>query len=175
MINAKTFPWSLNLDHRKILLSESTINYLNLDQYVKAAYENTIRETPKLYGEDRKEARKRELFYLNIKWFMMTLLERMDRTSMHSGLEARVPFADHRILEYLFNVPFKFKSCSGIVKGLLRKAGEKYLPREILYRKKSPYPKTYNPKYEEMLKELMQLVMADKNSPVFNFLDKNKG
>ena len=129
MINSNTFPWSLNLKNRKLLLSDSFLKTLDLDEYVNMAYKNTIEKTPKLFGEDEKEERIREIFYLNFRWFMMTLLERMDRAGMYSGLEVRVPFADHRILEYVFNVPWEFKCYGGIVKGLLRKAGQKYLKK----------------------------------------------
>ena len=174
MYKANTFPWSLNLSHRKILLSDDFLNRINLDEYVKQRYCETIARTPKLEGENKEQTRRRELAFLNLNWFMITLLDRMDRTSMHCGLEARVPFADHRILEYVFNVPWNFKCCGGVVKGLLRKAGEKYLPKEVLYRKKSPYPKTYNPKYENMLKYLMLEVISNNNSPICNFLDKKK-
>ena len=169
MFNAKTFPWSLNLNHRKILLSDSVVDYIKLDEYVKVAYQKTIDKTPKLFGESKEERRRREMFYLNFRWFMMTLLDRMDRTSMFSGLEARVPFADHRILEYVFNVPWKMKCCGSYIKGLLRKVGEKYLPKEILYRKKSPYPKTNNPQYENTLKNMMFDVINNSNSPILNF------
>ena len=174
MINSNTFPWALNLDNRKMLLSDSVLESLKLNEYVKLAYQKTIEKTPKLFGEDEKEERRREIFYLNVRWFMMTLLERMDRASMYSGLEVRVPFADHRILEYVFNVPWNFKCYGGVVKGLLRKVGTKYLRKEILYRKKSPYPKIYSPIYEKKLKEMFLEVVGNNNSPICNFIDRKK-
>ena len=91
--------------------------------------------------------------YLNLRWFMQTLLDRMDRTSMAWGLEARVPFADHRIVEYVYNVPWSMKYENGMEKKLLRDACKDLLPPQLLYRKKSPYPKTYSPVYEALLAE----------------------
>lgn len=105
---------------------------------------------------------------------MTTLLDRMDRTSMYSGLEARVPFADHRIIEYIWNVPWEFKCRNGVVKGLLRDACKGLLPDELLWRKKSPYPKTYNPEYENILKNKIREILDDKNSPVLPIIDKDK-
>ena len=105
---------------------------------------------------------------------MVTLLDRMDRTSMYSGLEARVPLADHRIVEYVFNVPWSMKCPDGIVKGLLRHAGEGYLPKEVLWRKKSPYPKTYDPAYENLLGDRLKEVLADPNAPIRPILDTRK-
>ena len=127
-----------------------------------------------LASDSQEEKRRREIAYLNIKWFMQTLLDRMDRTSMHSGLEARVPLADHRILEYVWNVPWSMKCHDGIVKGLLRAAGEKHLPYDVLYRKKSPYPKTYDPKYEQLLRNELMEVMHDQKAPLKTLIDIKK-
>src|SRR5699024_7242485 len=122
--------------------------------------------TPRLEGEGKTEARRREIAYLNLKWFMVTLLDRMDRCSMYSGLEARVPFADHRIVEYIWNVPWEMKCPNGVVKGLLRDAGKGLIPDEILYRKKSPYPKTYHPEYEKLLGNRLLDILSDSNAPI---------
>ena len=100
---------------------------------------------PEEKGDD---LRRRQVSCLNIRWFMQTLLDRMDRASMSCGLEARVPFADHRLVEYLYNVPWEMKFQNGVEKALLRDACKDLLPPELLYRKKSPYPKTYSPRYE---------------------------
>ncbi len=91
------FPWSPDMKVRQTLLSKEVIHSLPMEAYARAAYEKTIEETPVLEGESQEEKRRREIAYLNLKWFMVTLLDRMDRTSMYSGLEARVPLADYRI------------------------------------------------------------------------------
>lgn len=171
---ADNFPWSMDMEPRKSLLKDEILEEVDLEKYAKAAYEKTILETPQLYGENPQEKRRREIAYLNLKWFMVTLLDRMDRTSMYSGLEARVPFADHRIVEYVFNVPWEMKCPNGLVKGLLRAAGEKDLPYEILYRKKSPYPKTYHPQYEKLLADDLRSVIAQTNAPIRQFVDTEK-
>ena len=90
---ADTFPWTMDLEARKVLLSDDFLDFLKMEDYVKHAYEASVAEVPKLAGEGAEEARRREISYLNLRWFMQTLLNRMDRTSMYSGLEARVPFA----------------------------------------------------------------------------------
>lgn len=174
MLDADTFPWSRNMETRKLLLSDDLLTSVDLDSYVRAAYEKSVAETPRLMGESKIDARRREIAYLNLKWFMVTLLDRMDRCSMYTGLEARVPFADHRIVEYIWNVPWEMKCPKGEVKGLLRAAGRGLIPDEILYRKKSPYPKTYHPEYEKLLGNRLLDVLSDTNSPIRSLVDVNK-
>lgn len=171
---ADAFPWSMSMEPRKTLLSEDVIRELHMEEYAHEAYHKTIMETPVLPGENSEEKRRREIAYLNLRWFMVTLLDRMDRTSMYSGLEARVPLADHRIVEYIWNVPWAMKCPDGIVKGLLRSAGAGMLPDEVLWRKKSPYPKTYHPEYEQLLGKRLQEVLADPNAPIRQLLDTKK-
>lgn len=173
-LSTDAFPWSADMEPRKALLKEEILRELPLEEYARNAYEETVRETPKLEGETRIEQRRREISWLNLRWFMVTLLDRMDRTSMYSGLEARVPFADHRIVEYLYNVPWEIKAMDNTPKGLLRRAGEDLLPKEILWRRKSPYPKTYDPGYEALLAALLKEVLGDSSAPVNTFLDRKK-
>ena len=105
---------------------------------------------------------------------MQTLLDRMDRTSMYSELEARVPFADHRIIEYVFNVPWHMKYQNGVEKTLLRDAFSDVLPPELLHRKKSPYPKTYHPGYEALLIKGMEEILDSPTAPVRTLIDADK-
>jgi len=171
---AHTFPWTMDLSARKVLLKADFLDYLKMEEYVTARYEASVSETPRLAEDSPQEARRREIACLNQKWFMQTLLNRMDRASMFCGLEARVPFADHRIIEYVWNVPWDMKTKDGVVKGLLRECGKNYLPEEILYRRKSPYPKTYDTHYEALLTDKVTQILADSTSPVLQFLDRNK-
>ena len=173
-IMGKTFPWSKNMATRTMLLSDDFTQSLELDDYVAEKYENSIKAVPMLDGEAPLEKRRREIAYLNIKWFMQTLLDRMDRTSMYSGLEARVPFADNRILDYVWNVPWSIKCKDGVVKHLLRESCKDLLPPELLNRKKSPYPKTYNPNYEKLLSQNMLDIINNSNSPILPIIDKKK-
>lgn len=174
LILGNTFPWAKDLGPRKMLLSEEFKRELRLEEYVSDRYSDSANATPQLAGESAFERKRREISYLNIKWFMQTLLDRMDRTSMYSGLEARVPFADHRIIEYVFNVPWGMKYRDGVEKSLLRDACSDLLPEAILHRKKSPYPKTYNPNYEKLLSEKLIQIIRNPNAPVMAFLNKEK-
>lgn len=173
-LNVDDFPWSRSMEPRQSLLSDAWIQKLPMKEYAHAAYEKTIKETPCLQGEHGIEKRRREIAYLNLRWFMVTLLDRMERASMYAGMGARVPFADYRIVQYLYNIPWEMKCPDGVVKGLLRKAGEAYLPQEVLYRKKSPYPKTYNPAYEKKLATMLQEQLEKKDAPIRQFLEKQK-
>lgn len=173
-LRADTFPWTMDLKARQVLLSDSFLAELGMEEYVRETYEASLAQVPVLTGETPEEARRREISYLNLCWFMQTLLNRMDRTSMYSGLEARVPFADHRIIEYLWNIPWEMKAKDGVVKNILRQAGAGRLPQEILFRRKSPYPKTYDRGYEALLAERVREILADSSSPVLRFIDRKK-
>ena len=168
------FPWSADLSARTALLSDEAIRVLDLEEYVRDKYLSTLAQVPSLPEEQGEDLRRREMSFLNLRWFMQTLLDRMDRTSMAWGLEARVPFADHRIVEYVYNVPWSMKYQDGMEKKLLRDACRDLLPPELLYRKKSPYPKTYSPVYEALLVKRFQRVLSDPQAPVHRFLDPKK-
>lgn len=174
LFDRQEFPWSHDMAARKLLLKDEILSEINLTEYSHQAYETTIKETPRFAGDSLEEARRRELMYLNLRWFMATLLERMDRTSMHHGLEARVPFADIRIVEYLYNVPWEFKFMDGMEKGLLRYAARKWLPDSVLFRKKSPYPKTYDPGYEKLLRKAFAELLERKGEPIHQLMDEKK-
>ena len=159
---------------RTLFLKDSFINDLDLAAYSHDRYQTSLNQAPHLSDETETERKRYNIAYLNIKWFMQTLLDRMDRTSMYSGLEARVPFADHRIIEYVFNVPWEMKYQNGVEKALLRDACKDLLPEELLHRKKSPYPKTYHPGYEKLLIAEMQHILDQPDAPVKTFIDTKK-
>lgn len=157
-----TFPWSRSVDLRLGLLAPDIIR--DGDTFVREHYLATCRRAPKLPSDSKKEARMREMFVLNLDWFMATLLDRKDRMSMYSGLEVRVPFCDHRIVEYAYNMPWAYKALEGREKGIVRKAFENDLPEEIVWRKKSPYPKTFHPVYTALCADYVRRIFSDSES-----------
>ena len=171
LIYANTFPWSVSLGERKTLLSKS-LKKLDIEDYANMHYKKTLKQVPHLENESPYECRMRELFYLNIKWFMVTLLNRKDRMSMANSLEIRVPYADYRLVEYAFNIPPDIKFCDGQEKGILRRALQGILPDEILKRKKSPYPKTHNTDYTRLVQKDMIDILNDKNAPILPLIDE---
>lgn len=165
------FPWAQNTDQRIALLSPG----LSIQPYafVMDAYTQTCRESDILPGISAKERRMKEMVNLNFRWFMQTLLDRKDRMSMYHSLEVRVPFCDYRIAEYLYGVPWEYKDYQGQEKGLLRHAMRGYLPDAVLYRKKSPYPKTFDPRYEDLVHTRFQNLLKEQ-SPLWYMLNKEE-
>ena len=90
---------------------------------------------------------------------------------MAHGLEVRVPFCDYRLVEYAYNLPWEYKALDGREKGILRKAFENELPEEIVWRKKSPYPKTHNPIYYSTVSALAEQAISDKTCPLYEMLN----
>ncbi|MDR0946999.1 MAG: asparagine synthase (glutamine-hydrolyzing) [Ruminococcus sp.] len=168
-----TFPWSNSTDLRLSVLREGLIS--GGKDYVRRGYMNTCLKAPLLDGESKTESRMREMFKLNLDWFMACLLDRKDRMSMYSGLEVRVPFSDHRIVEFAYNMPWNIKSRLGKdtdrEKGIVREAFRDILPEEIVFRKKSPYPKTHNPIYTQAVCDIMTEIIADKEAPICELIN----
>lgn len=165
-----TFPWSRSINVRKSIFKQGVLK--NCDDYVKERYMQTVKQTDKLKSDSKINARMREMFMLNINWFMQTLLDRKDRMSMANGLEVRVPFCDYRIVEYAFNMPWEIKAYKGREKGIVREAMRGILPDSIVYRKKSPYPKTFNPVYLKAVSDRVKIILNDKNSPLSQMLNR---
>ena len=166
-----TFPWSRSVGLRLGLLTPDAVR--NGEEFVRQHYRDTCARAPRLPSDDKKAARMREMFVLNLDWFMATLLDRKNRMSMYSGLEVRVPFCDHRIVEYAYNMPWGFKSLEGREKGIVRRAFADELPKEIVYRKKSPYPKTFHPVYTRLCADYVRRIFEDNTSVTASLFDRN--
>lgn len=171
--NADGFPWAQNTAYRQSLMVPGLAEKLDGEAFVREQYEKTCRESDILPGTTAQEKRMKEMVNLNLRWFMQTLLDRKDRMSMYSGLEVRVPFCDHRIAEYLYGVPWAFKDHAGKEKGLLRTAMDGLLPDQVLWRKKSPYPKTWDPRYLQLVTQRMEDLLQRKNAPLFQLVSRS--
>ncbi len=164
------FPWSQSTAYRMQFLRPEYAEVLQKRGDVDAAYQETLRRTAHLPDDSSTEHRMREMMRLNLDWFMQTLLDRKDRMSMYNALEVRVPFCDYRIAQYLYNVPWDFKEYKGYEKGLLREAMKDYLPEEVLWRKKSPYPKTHNPAYLTAVTEMLEERLRNPEAPILQIV-----
>lgn len=173
-LSADTFPWSLAANMRAGLLSPELRDKLRPQEYLADRYSQAVAEVPALTGEDEARRRMRIMSYLNITRFMPTLLDRKDRMSMAVGLEVRVPYCDHRLVEYVWNIPWEIKTAANREKGILRKALEGILPHDVLYRKKSPYPKTHNPNYLAAVRDRLLQRLDDPNSPLLPLVDAKR-
>ena len=166
MRHADTFPWCRDLDARREVFDAGLWKRLGVSDYVDYRYRASVAQTPRLEGEDPENARRREVAWLNLNWFMTTLLDRKDRMSMASGLEVRVPFCDHHLVEYVWNIPWSMKAMNGRRKQVLRDAAEGLLPEDVRTRPKSPYPKTHNPLYEELVRARLAAILDDPAAPL---------
>ena len=172
-LNCNTFPWSIAIDERQKLLNREISNKINLKEYIDEQYNKSLNNIEFLPSDSEINKNHRKLIYLTSNWFMQTLLDRTDRMCMFNGFEVRVPFCDYRIVEYAWNIPWEMKAYKGREKGLLRYAFENILPEEIVYRKKSPYPKTHNPNSCKKVKKELSKIMENSNSPINNLLNRD--
>ena len=168
------FPWAQSTTQRAALLTSGLSAQLDAQEYIRARYQQTVNESDILPGQSPLEQRMKQMVNLNFRWFMQTLLDRKDRMSMYSSLEVRVPFCDYRIAEALYRVPWEMKDHKGYEKGLLRQAAAGLLPKEVLWRKKSPYPKTYDPEYLRLMSVRMDGLLKDKSAPIWSLIRPEK-
>lgn len=167
------FPWAQNTEQRASILLPTISDKREACAFVNDLYIKTCNESDICTDCDDVERRMKQMVNLNFDWFMQTLLDRKDRMSMYHGLEVRVPFCDYRIAEYLYTVPWKYKDYLGKEKGLLRYCVRDLLPEKILNRKKSPYPKTFDPHYDAIMSNRLDRIMQS-DSPIFCFVSKDK-
>ncbi len=166
------FPWAQNTKQRAGFLHPALRSGLDAEAFVMDRYRQTVLESDILPGTPPQERRMKEMVNLNHRWFMQTLLDRKDRMSMYSGLEVRVPFCDYRIAEYLYGVPWAYKEHKGKEKGLLRTAMEGWLPDAVMWRKKSPYPKTYDPRYLTLVHGRLRQILDDNQAPLLQLVSR---
>ena len=171
-LNSETFPWSIALDERQQLLNPIISSKINLKKYIDYRYFESLNEVEILDEDSMETAQKRKISHLTLNWFMQTLLDRSDRMAMYNGFEIRVPFCDYRLAEYVWNIPWEMKALHGREKGLLRYIMKDLLPEEIVERKKSPYPKTWNPTYLATVKQMLTKIMSNKNAPINDLLNR---
>lgn len=169
----KQFPWIRSVREREQLLNDNWREHLQLSSFLDEAFQQAVKQVPVVTGT-LSEVRRQQLFYLNQHYFMQTLLERKDRMTMAHGLEVRVPFADHALVEYVWNIPWAMKHINNQEKGILRKAFEGMVPTEVLQRKKNPYPKTHHPAYTTAVKDLLKILLQNKDSILHELFEENK-
>jgi len=169
---ADTFPWSQSIEYRCRFIAPHILNMFDPEAYVRTRYDRTISAADTLYDDEPTEKRIRQMFNLNIQWFLQNLATRNETMSTAAGLTVRSPFLDHRLVEYLYNVPWAYKNHQDREKGLLREAVKGLLPQAVLTRKKSPFPKTHNPAYMSRVTDMIKVVLQDDTSQLFEIIPK---
>jgi asparagine synthase (glutamine-hydrolysing) len=156
------------------LLSPDLLDRVDVPGYTAARYREAVAEVPVLDGEPEHDRLMRCITYLHLTRWLPLLLDRDDRLSMAVGLELRVPYCDHRLVEYAFGIPWSMKAANGVEKGLLRAAVADLLPAAVVWRRKSPFPVTQDPGYGQQLRAQLEEVAADPHAPVRPLLDLTK-
>lgn len=174
MLNRPGFPWAASNEERFALIRKDLCRDVSPVEYVEGLARQTAEKADCLDTDTPEQKKMREMFMLNFYWFMQTLLTRKDRCSMAHGLEVRVPFCDHRIAQYAYNIPPEIKFTDGREKGIVRRASEKVLPKDVAWRKKSPYPKTHNPDYMGLMLKSFGELLDKGDCRLCEIMDKGK-
>ncbi|GHJ26480.1 asparagine synthetase B [Streptomyces hygroscopicus subsp. sporocinereus] len=156
---ADTFPWLLVTGDEAAMPLNPELD-LRIGEFRDDTYRDALAAVPHLDGETPAEHRQREVQHLSLTRWLRQLLHRTDRLSMAQGLEVRVPYCDHRLVEYAFATPWALKSFDGREKSLLRAAGSGLAPHSVLHRPKNHYPATHHPDYNRGLQNLAREALA---------------
>lgn len=181
LVGADIFPWVAKEFRQpgspkgqgRGLFDDGFMGKLDMDSYYADQYHTALAQVPHQDGEDATERTMRSIGYVTLTRWLPMLLDRDDRLSMAHGLELRVPYADHRLVEYLYNTPWRLKTFDGREKSILRAAIGDLVPRSVLERTKSPWPVTQDPAYAKMLHDELSGLVGDPASPALPFLDRD--
>ncbi|MEU7568775.1 asparagine synthase (glutamine-hydrolyzing) [Streptomyces fradiae] len=157
---AQTFPWLLVTGDEAAMPMNPELN-LGIAEFRADTYRTALNEVPHLDDETPEEHRQRVMQHVSLTRWLRQLLHRKDRLSMAQGLEVRVPYCDHRLVEYAFSTPWALKSFDGREKSLLRAAGTGYAPDSVLHRPKNHYPATHHPDYNRGLQDMARDALTD--------------
>ncbi|QPB24752.1 asparagine synthase (glutamine-hydrolyzing) [Rhizobium sp. 007] len=173
---ADTFPWLADSPahgylHQRILnaFQPALLAELQLEEYLQDHYSAALSKLDLDPGLSAADRRHREIMYLAVTHFLPTLLDRNDRLSMATGLEVRVPFCDHRIVEHLVTLPAAVHTADGREKSVLRQAAKDMLPVGVLERKKSPYPSVPDPTYSSQIASQIDALTSDQRARLRDF------
>lgn len=168
------FPWLGDAPRLTDCLAPDVRARIRPDDAEQDRYRTLLARVPKLPGEDAHNARMREVLFLSMQRPLQYLLDRKDRMSMAHGLEVRVPYCDHRLVEYVWNIPWSMKVADGREKSPLRLAARGLVPEQTLARPKSAYPGTHDPAYENDVIRSVEKLLADRSSPLYGALDARR-
>lgn len=95
-----------------------------------------------------------------------------DKTSMANSIEARVPFLDYRIIEFIETLPPNLKMRNFRGKYLHKKAAEKWLPNEIVYRRKKGFANPVDQWLRGRMREYVNAILLSKQSAVSRYFNE---
>jgi asparagine synthase (glutamine-hydrolysing) len=178
IMNAETLPWVARAHSAGgksgfggDLLDRDLLKRLDLRGYSADRYQQALAEVPYLGSEQGVEKKMREISHMHLTRWLEILLGQSENLSAAHGIDIRWPYATHRLVEYVFNIPWELKNFSGMEKSLLRAAAKDVLPESVFKRHKSPFPVTQDPAYGQLLCAELEELLNSPNAPAASLLD----
>lgn len=170
------FPWARSQDLREKLVKPNLLNTNEIKNFILDSKKSILKGITHI-GESVFENNYKDINYMTLKYFSNTLLERGDSMSRANNITIHMPYADYRIFEYVYNIPAKIKlgllnsSSTPIEKYVLKEAFKDILPKQIIERKKSPFPKTYSNDYLNLLERKIINILKNPNSRILEIIN----
>lgn len=174
VLNAGTFPWTMGSENYPSILNDEMVAYVQPQQYTRQRFEEALQEMPKTKQQNEMDQRRQEMQFMNVTRFLPMLIDRSERLSARAGLEVRTPICDHRMVQYLWNMPWDIKTTGNMEKGILRRAANGILIDDVRTRKKSGYPYSQDPNYTSAVKHWLKEILNDPQAPIQNLINTHK-
>jgi asparagine synthase (glutamine-hydrolysing) len=175
VVRTDNFPWlvyqSAMSGDRAAIICPHRRDQLDIPAYMADQYSSAVAAVEHLDSDSAFERRMRTISHLHLTRFVRMMLDRKDRVSMAVGLEVRVPFCDHRRVQYVYNTPWSMKAFDGREKSLLRHATAHVVPPSVQQRLKASYPSTQDPSYNAELQQQAKQALADRDHPAMALVD----
>ncbi len=176
-----------NWDDKRNFLDPDVLKYLNNDEQLNNIFTVEFDKIKNMNIYDK-------YMWIFEKIHILGLLQRVDMTTMAASVEARVPFVDHRLVEFAFTIPIKYKlkwksrtdeatafTCNSdqisekydIPKYILKKTFENDLPKEVVWRKKMGFPVPVHKWLGEDFNDFSKEILLDKRASDRNLYNKN--
>ena len=165
-----SFPLSISTNIRSNLINKNIANQQILEAYIDAAYNDITKDINFSGNENEDTKANKKSKYIYIKWYMNSLIERINHISSNINLEVNLPYLDYRIIEYIYNIPNQIDNNDKPENYILKNIYTKIYPNLTLSSNVSSEVCELN--YTNTLEHELKKILNDNESKLLKIIDK---